>query len=380
MVSPRGQGPTPSDQGPPGNFFAATRQSFVPGPVFGPTDNTTLQTLTFPLPQTAYGAALNLFLKGNTTTGAASSTTASNTTYPPPPYGYIRKFRVYNNQGVDLYSISGYGLFLKMIAERTVFDPSVQQTGQFVGGFSPSVFSQYFQAPASVGASTTDAGWRAMWRMPISWGEGLLAGLQLFQDPSVTYYLEVTFGSPSDLYSSTTGTVNTTGVTLTTEVELFQIPPRPVDRPALSYALIVLEDLTTTGFVAGADLPYKIVPGNMLCQVIHEFAQGSPLQPFSPANLGNLGLNYSQIQVPYKVPGNAFVYFRNRRILGRDMPPGVYMHHLDIPNGVPELKGGRDVLNLEQITDANSTIGIASGAPLTNPQLRTIRTLLAANR
>lgn len=362
----------------PGNFNAATRQNFVPGPVYTFPSGQTQLTLTNPIGQTGYGAAVNILVQGTTTTAAASSTTAANTDYPPPPLGYLKRIRLYNNQGVDLFNVTGYGLYLWDITQRTHFDPLVAQTGQFIGGFTPTVFAQYFKAPSSIGASASDT-WSFMLRLCIAWGENLQAGLQLLQDQSVQYLLELTCGAPSDIYGATTGTVTLSSV-VTTELEMFSVPPSPADQPRLNYTQVVLEDLQTSGFTAGADLVYPIVPGNIMCQIIHELAQGSPLAPFSPANLGRLEFDYSQVQVPYNPPSVKFSYFRQRRMYGRDLPPGVLVHELQAPNGFPELKGGRDLINLAQLTNANSKIAIASGAPLTSPQLRTVRTQLAANR
>lgn len=375
-VAQRGPGQAQMQQK-PGNFFAATRQNFIPGPVFTFPDGQTNLTLTQVLPQTGYGAFLNIFVQGTTTTQAASSTTSANTDYPPPPWGYIQRLRLYNTQGLDLFNVTGYGLYLWMLSQRTHFDPGVQQVGQFVGGFSPSVFSQYFKAPSSVGASTTDT-WQMAFRLGIAWGENLQAGLQLFQDLSVQYFLELTVGSPSNIYGATTGTV-TLKSTVTTDIELFSVPPSPADQPRLNYTQVVLEDLQTSGFAAGSDLQYKIIPGNILCQLIHEIAAGATLAPTSSANLTALKMNYSQVQVPYNSK-SPFPYFRQRRIYGRDLPPAVLVHELQCPNGIPELKGGRDLLNLAQLTDANSLISLASGMTTTNAQLRTVRTLLAANR
>lgn len=361
----------------PGNFNAATRQNIIPGPVFTFPAGQTNLTLTQGLSQTGYGAAINIFVNGTTTTAAASSTTAANTVYPPPPLGYLQRLRLYNNQGLDLFNVTGYGLYLWDITQRSHFDPLVAQTGQFVGGFTPTVFAQYFQAPSSVGASTTDT-WFFALRLMMGWGENLQAGLQLMQDPSVQYFLELTCGSPSSIYQSTTGTV-TLSATVTTELEIFSVPPSPADQPRLNYTQVVLEDLQTSGFAAGADLQYKIVPGNILCQVIHEIAAGSTLAPTSSANLTALKLNYSQVQVPYNSK-SPFPFFRQRRLYGRDLPPAVLVHELQAPNGFPELKGGRDLLNLAQLTDANSLISLGSSFTTTNAQLRTVRTLLASNR
>lgn len=361
----------------PGNFLASTRQNFIPGPVFTFPDGQTNLTLTQPLPQTGYGAALNLFVNGTTTVAAASSTTSANTDYPPPPLGYLQRIRVYSNQGLDLFNLSGYGLYLWLCTQRTGFDPITQQTGQFQGGFTPQVFAQYFKKPSTTGASSTDT-WQMALRLMIAWGDNLNAGLQLFQDPSVQYFLELTCGAPSNIYGATTGTV-TLKSTVTSEIELFSVPPSPADQPRLNYTQVVLEDLVTSGFAASSDLQYKIVPGNILCQVIHEIAAGSTLAPTSSANLTALKLNYSQVQVPYNSPA-PFPYFRQRRLYGRDLPPAVLVHELQAPNGFPELKGGRDLLNLAQLTDANSLISLGSSFSTTNAQLRTVRTLLCANR
>jgi hypothetical protein len=361
----------------PLGFNATTRQNFIPGPVFTFPSGQTNLTLTQNLPQTAYGAAVNILVQGTTTTAAASSTTASTSMYPYPPLGYIKRIRLYNNQNVDLFNITGQGLYLWDVCQRTHWDPLVAQVGQFIGGFTPTAFAQTFVAPTSLGASATQT-WQVMLRLGISWGEALTYGLQLLQDQSVQYPLEITVGAPSDIYSATTGTVTISSV-ITTEVELYSIPPDSRNQPELSLTQVVLEDLKVDGFSAGADLNYKIVPGNVVTHIIHELAQGSPLAPFSPANIGRLAFQYSQVQTPYNTPF-PFHYFRQRRIYGRDLPPGVVVHSLEEPNGFPDLKGGRDLVNLAQITDATSIVGIPSGAPLTNPQLRTVRTLLAANR
>lgn len=361
----------------PGNFLANTRQNIIPGPVFTFPSGQTNLTLTQPLAQTGYGAAINLFVNGSTVTAAASSTTSANTDYPPPPLGYIQRLRLYNNQGLDLFNVTGYGLYLWLITQRTHFDPIIAQTGQFIGGFTPTVFAQYFKAPSTTGASGTDT-WSFALRLMMAWGENLNAGLQLLQDPSVQYFLEITCGAPSNIYGATTGTV-TLSATITTEIELFSVPPSAADQPALNYTQVVLEDLQTSGFAASADLQYKIVPGNILCQIVHEIAAGATLAPTSSANLTALKLNYSQVQVPYNSK-SPFPYFRQRRLYGRDLPPAVLVHELQAPNGFPELKGGRDLLNLAQLTDANSLISLGSSFVTTNAQLRTVRTLLAANR
>ena len=50
-----------------GNFNAATRQNFIPGPVFTFPSGQTNLTLTQGLSQTGYGAAINIFVNGSTT-------------------------------------------------------------------------------------------------------------------------------------------------------------------------------------------------------------------------------------------------------------------------------------------------------------------------
>lgn len=361
----------------PGNFNAATRQNFVLGsPVSLPSGSTGNVVLTTEVPSIGYLGAVNLFLEGTVNTGVGGSTTVSATQYPLAPYAFIKRIRLYNTNNVDLFSISGYGAYLLQGTDRTHFESAVVQAGQY-NPFTPAPFASYFDAPAAIGASATDT-WSCMLRLEVAWGNMLRDGLQLLQDPSIKYLLEITFGTLSDLYA--TNAVATFGsVSVTPEYEIYQLPQREIDQPALNFAKVVLEDIQTSGFVAGGNLQYKLVTGNMLLRVIHELAQGSPLQPFSPANITSSQINYAQVQVPYNTRA-PFSYWRQRRIYGKDMPAGVICHELQSPNGFPELPGARDIINLAELTDANSLIGIASGAPLTNPQLRTVRVQLAANR
>src|SRR5690349_4024176 len=94
------------------------------------------------LPQTGYGAGIWLLLTGTTNTAGASSTTAANTVFPPPPFNYITRIVLRNNQGVDLFNISGWGLYLYNATLRTGFDQAIDHS-DFIGGFT-SPFTRYF--------------------------------------------------------------------------------------------------------------------------------------------------------------------------------------------------------------------------------------------
>jgi hypothetical protein len=363
-----------------GDFNRGTRQSILKMPVQS-YPGTAGQITTQVLPQTGYLAGVYLLLKGTTTTAAASSTTVA--TYPVLPEAFIRRIRIYNNQGVELWNTSGYGAYLYQRTLRSSFDPAVDGFDfTFGGGLNP--FNRYHALPTSLGASATET-WKAGFWLPIAWGASLQAGLQLAQDPAITYSLEITWGDVTDLYSATTGTVTLSAVTVQPMVELYHVPPQGYDLPRLSFTKTVLEEIVplTTGT---GDNTVKFVTGNMLTRHIQEFsnAPGGVRAAIAPATaaaadlITALRVRYSQTQIPYDQDA-ATMLFRQRLLYGLDFPAGVYIHELSDAMGLPELVSTRDILNTARLTDLDFVTTL-SAVTLATGQVRVIKEQLVANR
>ncbi len=354
-----------------GDFNRATRQSIFALPALSGSSG---QASRIQLPQTGFLAGLWCLFSGTTTTAAASSTTVA--TYVPPPFGVVPRIRIFNNQGVEVWNTSAWGAYLYNGTLRTGFDQAVDHS-DFVNAGGTSPFTRYFDTAATLGASATDD-WRFALYLPIAWGPSLQAGLQLAQDPAITWTLEVTWGTTSDLYSATTGTVTLSALQTQVMCELYAVPAQAADLPKLSYTKTVLEDITTITTGSG-DNTYKVVTGNMLTRVIEEFANGSTLAPIASSAFTQRRLRYSQTQVPYQTIPDLDC-FRQRFLYDRDLPIGVYVHELSTPMGTPELVGTRDIINTARLTDLDLITTLSGVALAGTSQRRTIREQLVANR
>lgn len=363
----------------PGNFNADTRQSIQNMPqLVPPTAGTAGQISRQELPQSGFLSAIWLLLTGTTTTAGASSTTVL--TYPQPPWGFLRRIKVYNNQGVELWNTSGYGGYLYQRTQRSGFDPDTRYTTlQYAstnGGSNSRQDQRYLVHPTSLGASASET-WKCAWYLPIAWGPSLQAGLQMLQDNAIRYILEVTWGDTTDLYVSTTGTVTLSNITLTPILETFAMPEDANNMPDLSFSKFVIEELQSLSAATG-DNTYKFTTGNMLLKLIQELYNGATSAPVDAAAITQLKLFYAQTQVPYLSAGDPYL-FRQRILLGQDMPQGVYCWLFDVAMGLPELPTTRDIMNTVMLTDLQ-TVFTTSGLTLSNGNLRTIKEMLVANR
>lgn len=372
-------------QGMAGNFARATRQSILTQPAFSFSSGLPVK---LDLPQTGFLADIFALFVGTTTTGAASSTTLLN--YIPPPLGIANRIHVFSNQGVDIWSAGAWATYLSNKTEKYRFEPIVEEASEFnysnAFGNSRDPFTRYFQSDAALGASASQ-NWRFSSWLPIAWGPSAESGLQLLQDPAIRYSFEVTWGTLASLYSATTGTVTISATCLPTVV-LYHAPERAIDLPKLSYTRTVLEDQQALLSGSG-DNVYKFVTGNIATKVIleHVNAPAGVQTPIFPngttlANSTNpvtrTKLRYSQTQIPYDMDADTQL-FRQRWLYGQDLPGGVYVHELSMPNGLPELVGVRDVLNTARLTDLD-LITTLSGVTLTNGFTRGIRHQLVKNR
>ena len=359
-----------------GDFNRATRQSLQTlAQLTPPTAGTAGQISRLDLPQSGFLAALWLILEGTTATGVGGSTTVE--TYPIPASNFLRRIRVHNNQGVELWNTSGYGAYLYNRTLRTGFDPATNYPDFQYAVPANTVFSRYLRLPTSLGASASET-WRFPYYVPIAWGPGLQHGLQNLQDPAITYTLELTWGDLTDLYSAT-ASASLSAVTVTPVIELYSMPAEAIDLPRLAFTKTVLEELQNLTAGTGENT-YRFTTGNILTRLIHELQNevSNDPAPIDPANVTNFTLTYSQTQVPYVIDPDVQL-FRQRALYGGDLPQGVYAFELGMPLMLPELVGIRDTLNTARLTDLVTRITL-SGVTLDNGFLRTIKEQLVANR
>jgi len=374
------QGPPTQQRRAPGNFLADTRQALITmSPMVPSVADTAGVVTTQQLPTSGYLSAIWFILNATTTTTSAASNVVK--AYPKTPWGLIRKIRVYTNMGVDLWNTSGYGAYLYQRSLRTAWDPQLNLGPLSYAATSPAnnntVFSRYSVPATSLAASSSEVV-KAGFYLPIAWGTMGQAGLQLLQDDAVKYFLEITWGDHTDLYSTFGSGATLTGESLTPVVETFATPRDPNNRPDLSYSKVVIEEQQPFDTGAGVNT-YKFVTGNMVTRLIHYLENGSTLAPIDPAAVTNFRLDYAQTQVPYNINPDVEL-FREAILRSLQMPQGVYTWELACALGLPEFPTLRDVINTIKLTNLQSELTLAGVTLGGNHALHTIKEMLSPNR
>jgi hypothetical protein len=362
----------------PGNFLADTRQALITmSPMVPSTADTAGIVTTQQLPTSGYLSAIWFILSATGTTASGASNVVK--PYPQTPYGLIRQIRVYNNMGVDLWRTSGYGAYQYMKTLRTATDPTQAPNSlsyATTDSGNNSVFSRYFNKATSLATSSSETV-RAGFYLPIAWGTMGQAGLQLLQDDAVKYFLEITWGDHTDLYSTFGAGATLTTETLTPVVETFATPRDPNNRPDLSYSKIVIEEQQAFDTGSGANT-YKFVTGNMITRLIQWFENGTTVKPLDPTEFSLMNMNYAQTQVPYNINPDVEL-FRQRFLYGLDMTQGTYVWELAAALGLPEFPTLRDVINTIKLTNLQ-TVFTLTGVTPSSSAFKTVKEMLSPNR
>lgn len=362
-----------------GDFNAATRQSLQTLTSLVPSTQGQAGVISrVELPQSSYFSGL--WAIGSATVTAAAASTATAKPYPVLPSSMIRRYRIFNNQGVEFWNTSGYGAYGYMRSCLYGFDPAVKHLDAQMVSIA-NAQSRYWVTPTNLAATESQEIRWAQW-FPVTFGPGLSHGLQLLQDPAITYTLETTWGDLTDIYSATTGTVTFTNQQIRLFIEEYSVPDAAEDQPRLAYSKTVLEDITQLLTGTGEN-PYRFVTGNIATRILHELSNTSAgteatRAAIPYANITNLALRYAQTQTPYNIAVDPFL-FRMRALQGADLPQGWINWDLSNPLMIPQLPGTRDALNTARLTDLFTFITL-SGVTLNLGQLRTIREQLVANR
>jgi hypothetical protein len=350
-------------------FEGATRQAFLTQNQIDFADSAPKFIL---LPTVGLLARIRIMVKGTTTTAAASS--ATRRAYVPAPVGIVRRVILRSSEGADIINMSGYGNYVFNRTNKTVGEYFVNDASLNISSAPfPDPFVRYFSDGGDLGASQV-ANWRFMLNLPVSLGPRSLTGLLMMQNPGVQFQLEIQWGTVSDIYSATTGTVTLSNITATPEIEIFHLPEDFGDDPDLGYARNIIEE--TQPINATGDLVYTAPLGNIYNKIIHILENGATLAPIDISKVNQLTMSYAQTQVAYRMQPDIHL-FRQRQRYGLDLPPGVYVHDLGIPDDLPEFPGPRDWIDTGFITDFKSTINLDSSLSLSGGNMRTIRDQLS---
>lgn len=313
-----------------------------------------LGTSSLDLPQTGFLAGLVLQLRGTTTTGATSSATAR--TYPGHPFNLIRRIRVSTSEGADICNLSGQGLYILQALQKSAWRPDTPVAGRTYG-ITPSPASRVWTDPSDLGANATQT-WTATGYLPFAWTDSLLQGLLLAQNLGIRFTLWVDWGTTSDLYSATTGTVTVTAA-LTPQLVFFAVPEDSNAFPDIRFVHALLEERVPWRSHRHR-FPYKL--GNIYVRSIEEFVNivSGAESPVTPDRVLSREFAYAQVQRIETSNADMDIYWQ-ARTFGLYLPTGVYLRDWGSPTGIPELGGTRDVIDSGQVTDMTHDTVFDSG-------------------
>ncbi len=349
------------------NFNATTRsftQSLTPMVMQAPGTTTSLD-----LPQTGYLAAIDLIFTGTVTLAGDGKTLTPLATCP---WGLVNGVQLRTNEGADVWNTTLWGANLYQQTLRTAFAPDLPVTASGQGRTADSNYWSQPNAQFDTSAITSTFNFALPVRLQLSWGEMLMAGLILLQNPGVRFTLSINWGTVGNIGTAETG-VTFTNAQVIPALELYLVPQEDTNQPDLSLAKTVLEDSQP---ITGAGVFQYVPPrGNTYTRLIQYFADGSthqpPMTPQTTASINQFQVVYSQTQnINNDLVANKL--WRQRRLYGVDQYDGVYVHEYSLGNGVPEFPNGRDNIDTSQITDMNinTTIG---GTVTAGASVRTIK-------
>lgn len=332
-------------------------------------------TTNFDLPQVGFLGGIILQLRGTTTTAAASSATVED--YPNGAHGLMNRIKLTTNEGADIFNLSGQGAYLMNRVQRTAFDPFSAFPSQSIAGVADS-FPRYQTNPVSLGASASQEWVSTLW-FPVAWTLANLQGMLLAQNLGVRFTLSIDWGTITNLYSATTGTVTLSNVTATPQLVMFAIPDSEVNYPDLRFTHNWVEETPPLNTLAYTFRP-KL--GNIYLRIIEEFINpvSSNNLPIAPSNFGFRDFSYAQVQNVENTISDIDLFWQ-RMNYSADLPPGVYVREWQNGNGIIELGNTRDAVDSAQITDMLLSTQLASTLTLnTGAFVRTVQEQLVETR
>lgn len=352
---------------PPGNFNLNTRQSWLQMQnVPYSANNAVFQQLQ----QIGFLSRIIVPVSVTFTTGS-TGTYANSVNDPPTPYGFVKKIRLFTNEGQELHNTSGYGNYLRTSMIRTALDPRNPITSFNSANTAAAVYN----IPSSY---TTSTQYTITFYLliDVAWSDSLVQGLIFLQNPTNRLTFEITWGDATSLLTTggTTPSITINSVSCNPLMEVFNVPQSQNNWPNLAYAHMVIED-SANNVPGTGDFVYRPVLGNVYLSVINAFTNNSTFMV--PANFSQLRITYQGTQNSYTMsPANQLIIQRNR--YAHDMPDGVFVHDMRMGSGLPEIPSPRDLINTSLLTDFQIITTIGSGVTITQPaNMRGIREMLA---
>jgi hypothetical protein len=266
---------------------------------------------TEPIPRVGYLARIRMHFNGTITVVLGGGTAAIDVM---GPHNMLNRVRVTANSGQDIYSTTGYGLYLtnRCLINGWDYDPSSSR-------ISVAYASQIYQAAAASGANT----WDLNYTIPIALNNQSELGLLLLQNRQAETQLALEWNA---LYSLTaaqapilvTGAATATGTgVFYPTLEYFSVPANPKFRPDITWIHQIIEKQQPVSGVGDQIIDH--LKENTYLQILHHMVLNNAP---NTTDLDRLRLVLNTSDTPYD--------FTKRALLDKQR----YDQHSDLPVGV----------------------------------------------
>jgi hypothetical protein len=329
-------------------FSAATRQKFseVAAQAYAASS-----PVVFQLPRVGLLARVFIHFAGTLTItmGAGSATAA-----PRSPWQLVNRVRLLANSTLALIDLTGFGAYT---ANNLIDWAGVQsRIGSYARAFTitdqpqaePPWIAEVGRFGVAAGANSVDF----TLELPIKLTESDPIGLIIAQNPQTTLTLEVQQGAVADLVTLAGGATATLTGSWSVAVEYFEAPADPTAMPDMTFVHVWQEQRTPVANTG--EVPIRLLTGDTYLRIAHIVQLNGTL---NRADVERMSIILNDADRPYTVPRWLALY-RQRRIYGKDLPEGVFVHDLFVSETT------RDMLNSALYSDLKSGVSIAAAATL----------------
>lgn len=293
-------------------------------------------SLSWELPRARYLSKIFVHLTGTYDLTHASETSID--TYGFGIYNFIKRLKLNLNNGFMPIDCSAFGLYTFMNISKRGTTP--------VGTFGTT---------ASSGGTTNTVD---VWvEVPIVLNERDPIGLLPLQNSEAYITFEMEFGALSDVFSTSSLTVDEVSLKAEITLETFSAPSDKNYQPDTSVIKMIHERLVP---IQSATFREVMKSGGPTYRriLIYCASSNTTLEPIANSNVDKLSMIFKRSDVPYEVSGS-WLRWMNEYEYGEALDTGMYV--LDFASqGVPNLGNLRDVIDTELITDFEIAIDFDS--------------------
>lgn len=303
------------------------------------------------LPRVGLLARVFVHFAGTLTTVAGTGSVAA---APRAPWDVAKRIRLMANSSLPLNDLSGFGAYVANHLIDWAGAPSLP--GSYARAFtiadrpqqSPPSIAEVARYAIAEGANAVDFSIE----LPIKLTELDPIGLIVAQNPQTTLTLEITSGAVADMVTLTGNATATLTGTWSAAVEYFEAPANENAMPDATFVHVWQEQRIP--IAATGDVAHELLTGDTYLRIAQIVQLNGSL---NRADVDRISLVQNQSDTPYSVD-RWLALLRQRRIYGKDLPEGVFVHDFFVPETT------RDMVNSSLYSSLRAVVAIRAGATL----------------